>query len=131
MFFPKKYNHLFRFVVFQNRLKQTATAEIKKNRAFVLASAKLNRTRGSAKKSESAERERKKREFALFLVFAERRTVGVCVCLWDVCTYVCEGVSEYVCMCMGMYVGVYVYVWCVCTSGCGGVCMYVGMYIYV
>jgi hypothetical protein len=62
-------------------------------RAFALASAKLNKKRGSAKKkkrekSESAERERKKREFALFFVW-----------MGDVCMY------EYVCMCVGcMYI---------------------------
>ncbi len=48
-------------------------------RAFALASAKLKksanaRRKKSAKKSESAKREGKKREFALFLVFAEHRT---------------------------------------------------------
>jgi hypothetical protein len=36
-------------------------------RAFMLASGKPKKERESAKKSESAERERKKREFVLFL----------------------------------------------------------------
>jgi hypothetical protein len=105
-------------------------------RAFTLASAKLKQKRGSAKKSESAERERKKREFAPF-----------CLCRslnWEPgdvhCTYVgmyvqysmffmwgCMYVSGDVCM----YVGTYVGVWG-CMYVCGGVCMCVGcMYICV
>jgi hypothetical protein len=88
------------------------------------------------KKSESTERDRKKREFALFLVFAARGTgspvpgedVCMCVGFMFIVHNVCGGVCTYICVwgcmysiCMGiMYV-------------CGGVCTYVclGMYVYV
>ncbi len=71
-------------------------------RAFALASVKLKKKRGSAKKkarkkAKAPSAKEKKRKFALF-------------CLWGVvCTYVCMCVGcLYICMGMCMYVCVYI-----------------------
>ncbi len=75
-------------------------------RAFALASAKLNKKRGSAKKSESAERERKKARIRAFLSWGN-------VCLY-VCMYILLYVCTYVFKDVHMYVGMLI---------CGDVCI--------
>ena len=49
-----------------------------------------------------------------------------CMCVYDVCVYVCE----YVCMC-DYDVRVYVCVMCVCICVCVYACVYVCMCVYV
>ncbi len=68
-------------------------------RAFALASAKQKKAREreekkARKKAKAPSAKEKKREFTLFCLWG---VVGVCLCVWGVCTYVCGGV----CMCLG------------------------------